>query len=302
MGLISEEDYAVQEIMKLRIPCPRLGQSFNARMAGGVYNLDEDFQLGDFIPTSNTMKVVSDDIYIFRDSGSQALRTEIDMFWHPTTANHLKSAGLLHKRGIILYGEPGSGKSSLIKTEMKKLSEEKDHVVFLSKSPWFLQRMLHQFRQKEPNRPVTVVIEDIDEVCRGFGEYQFLELFDGSESINHVMYIATTNNLERLSEKLRRPGRFDRKINIPNPAYDLRKVYLEKKFGNKIPKYKIEEISKSTEGLSFGHLREIVTSHCGYKLPLHETIERVRKDVLLEKNSGPMLAEFFNPEVPTVGR
>ena len=295
MGIISCEDFAAQEIMKMKIPRPRLGEAFNARMPGGVYNLDEDFQLGDFIPTSNTLQQTSDDIYVFRDEGSRQLREEIERFWQPGTALQLEKVGLNHRRGIILFGKPGSGKSSLIKVEMKKLAEEKNHVIFLSKSPWYLQRMLHQFRGKEPNRPVTVVIEDIDEVCGGFGEYQFLELLDGPESINHVLYIATTNNLERLSEKLRRPGRFDRKIPIPNPASDLRRVYLEKKFGSKLPKNKIEEIVKVTEGLSFGHLREIVVSHCGYNQPLHETIDRVRKDVLLETQSsnGPSLMEYM---------
>lgn len=278
-----EEFVTAMEIMKNRLPRPVLGKPFEMpKMGPGVYNLDEEFS---FDKKCQKHSVASDETFVFRDEASKLFQEEVTRFW--TSGDKFKKMGFLHKRGIILQGPPGSGKTSLLKQEMHKLVES-GQVIFLSKSPWRLQSALHGFRKQEPNRPVTVIIEDIDEVCHGYGEYQFLELLDGSEAVNNVLFIATTNNIEKLSEKLRRPGRFDRKIEIPNPNAELRELYLKKKFGNKISKGQIDSIVSLTEGLSFGHLREIVVSHCGYGVQLNETVDRLRKDILIETKQLPI--------------
>lgn len=269
------------DIMENKLPRPVLGKPYELpKMGPGIYNLDESFSFEKKKCTKH--QVASDEIFVFRDEASRAFQDEVKRFWE--SEDKFKQMGFLHKRGIILSGPPGSGKTSMLKQEMKRLVEQ-GQMIFLSKSPWRLQSALHEFRKLEAKRPVTVIIEDIDEVCNGYGEYQFLELLDGSEAINNVLFIATTNNMEKLSEKLRRPGRFDRKIEIPNPNAELRRVYLEKKFGNRINKNKINDIVSLTEGLSFGHLREIVVSHCGYGVQLNETVDRLRKDILTETKS-----------------
>jgi ATP-dependent 26S proteasome regulatory subunit len=108
-----------------------------------------------------------------------------------------------------------------------------------------------------------------------------------------VLFIATTNNIEKLSEKLKRPGRFDRKIEIPLPDRQLRQQYLEKKFNNKISSEQINRIVQLSEGLSFGHLREIVVSHCGYGVDLTETVNRLKKDMLNESATSAQITRMM---------
>lgn len=283
-----QEGLAALEIMRENvIHRPLFGKpfEFETRIMAGIYNLDENYDLA----KSKTHKVVSDEIFLFRDAASKQFAEEVNLFWN--SGDKFKKMGFLHKRGLLIVGPPGSGKSSLLKQEMKKLVEQ-GQVVFMSKSPWRLQSALASFRKKEPTRPLTVVIEDIDEVCSSYGEYQFLELLDGSESVNNVLFVATTNNMERLSEKLKRPGRFDRKIEIPNPDANLRRAYMEKKFGNKMNKQQIDNVVSLSEGLSFGHLREIVVSHCGYGANLNETIARLKGDMLNESGRSSHSADI----------
>lgn len=279
---ISLEVHDVNRIQKQRLPRPVMGQSYQVRMLPGIYDLDEDFSLGDYIPNSKSLEMNSDEIYVFRDENSKTLQEEIYRFWK--SGSIMESNGLLHKRGIIIDGPPASGKSSLIKQEMKKLSEQNKQIIFYSRSPYQLQRVLRDFREKEPNRPVTVVMEDIDEIASGWGMHGLLELLDGANAINHVLYIATTNNIASMPEKLKRPGRFDRKIHVPNPNAQLRQEYIQRKFGSFLNETQVRNIVEQTDGLSFGHLREIVVSHKGYKVPLAECIKRLKSEVLIERS------------------
>ena len=115
---LSREFHQVEQIQRQRLPRAVLGQPYQVRMLPGIYDLDEGFQIGDYMPNSNSLNVNSDEIYVFRDEGSKTLQEEIQRFWR--SEKMMAENGLLHKRGIILAGPPASGKSSLIKQEMKK--------------------------------------------------------------------------------------------------------------------------------------------------------------------------------------
>jgi hypothetical protein len=58
--------------------------------------------------------------------------------------------------------------------------------------------------------------------------------------------------------------------------------YIQKKFP-KLNEQQMKSLADLTEDLSFGHLREIVVSHLGYKIPLKDAVARVREDVKLER-------------------
>ena len=58
--------------------------------------------------------------------------------------------------------------------------------------------IIHIVRKVEKTRPLLCVIEDIDLVIEKFGEEVFLNFLDGLNSIENVVYVATTNNLEKI--------------------------------------------------------------------------------------------------------
>jgi SpoVK/Ycf46/Vps4 family AAA+-type ATPase len=263
---------SLKGILETYIPRPTLGHPFKMHIEPGIYILRSPLEESDF-PRPTKSLLESDEVYVFRNAAIDELRKEIQDFW--SMGESFERMGFLHKRGLLVAGPPGSGKSTLLRQEAQNLVNA-GHVVFFSKSPWVLSESIENFRRMEKRRPVTVFIEDIDEVAKGYGLHDLLEMLDGAESTNRVMFIGTTNNPESLPAKLKRPGRFDRKLQIDNPGESLRKEYIERKFkGLEIP---LDEMAKKTEGFSFGDLRELVISTTAYKSDLDETIDRIRSE------------------------
>ena len=263
---------SLKEILDTYIPQPKCGQPFRMHVEPGIYVIRNSLSENNF-PKPMKGILESDEIFVFRDSAAQELRKEIRSFW--SMGKRFQESGFLHKRGLLVVGPPGSGKTTLLRQEAEHLVKA-GQVVFFGKSPWSLSESIENFRRMEKHRPLTVIIEDIDEVSRGYGLQDLLEMLDGTESTNKVLFIGTTNNPENMPPKLKRPGRFDRRIYIDNPEQGLREDYISRKFSKL--KLNFAEIAKKTEGFSFGDLRELIVSYSAYKTDLDETIKRIRND------------------------
>ena len=274
----------LKSILETYIPRPVLGHRFSMQIKPGIYILRSPLQVEDF-PRPMDSVLESDEVYVFRGEAIEDLRREVKDFW--SLSESFSQNGFLHKRGLLVVGPPGSGKTTLLRQEARNLVEA-GHIVFFSKSPWVLSESIENLRRMEKSRPITVVIEDIDEVARGYGLHDLLEMLDGAESTNRVMFIGTSNNPESLPAKLKRAGRFDRRIEIQNPMLEMREEYLSKKF-DQLP-IDCHSYAEKTEGFSFGDLRELVISTVAYKTDLDETIGRIRSEKTETKDeSAPNL-------------
>jgi ATP-dependent Zn protease len=125
-------------------------------------------------------------------------------------------SGRTYKTGIILYGKPGTGKTTMI----KMIASHFDLPIATADL-----RNLHPTHNLNVVRPTLLVVEDIDHGLEAFendekGSKNFSDLlnfFDGITSPENCIFIATTNHLEKLmvhSGSLIRPGRFDHLIEI----------------------------------------------------------------------------------------
>ncbi len=204
---------------------------------------------------------------------SSQILSEIEAFWK---RGHLfKEYGFLHRRGMMLTGPTGSGKTSIIQQMLAKLMEA-GGIAFLCYSPNALSHGLKIFRQIEPDRPVVCVFEDIDATIRNFGEEVFLKILDGESQIDKVLNIATTNYPEQLDKRLTsRPRRFDRIFKIGYPDETTRSFY----FKNKL-KIKDEELDKWVAGskdFSFAAMSELVISVKCFDLDFDESVLTLQK-------------------------
>jgi hypothetical protein len=222
------------------------------------------------------MRPQTDELMQFAGSSQEKVLKEINDFWSADTVAKYEKLGALHNRGILLYGPPGTGKTCALHQAAESVVAQGD-VVFYADNVYELIGCLGAFREVEPKRKVVVALEDADNWL-GYQERAFLQLLDGEQSLEHVLYLSTTNYLERFPPRLLRPGRFDKKVYVGPPPYEGRLAYLTKKLdGVESRPEEIERLAKATDGLSFGHLRELVLAVYALSEPVDEVLSRLTK-------------------------
>ena len=242
------------------------------KLPSGIYKIT----YSDNTYVAKTLHLNSDELYTFSTDFTSRILEEIDSFWNKNDL--YQKNNLVHKRGMLLVGAPGSGKTSLITLLIKQL-KDKDGLVFLVnnyKDFAILNDCLSPvIRKVEPTRPIITVIEDIDKLIRenGDNDSELLNFLDGKSSIDHHIVIMTSNNTSELTEALLRPSRIDMHFEIPYPNADIRREY----FINKgILKEDIDEFVSASDQMSFAQLKEIFIATQILDKPLKQVISRLK--------------------------
>ena len=178
--------------------------------------------------------------------------------------------GIPLKRGILLAGEPGTGKTIICRA----LMTEADGITCITTNGYALDDddyVTELYELAEDLSPCIVFIEDIDLIGqnrmefgyqRGSALLSLLSVMDGVEEQREVVTIATTNCLETLDKALsQRPSRFDRVIKLTRPAIEQRRALVHR-LCEKIPlDGALEEyIATRAENCTPAQIQEIVYS------------------------------------------
>lgn len=208
----------------------------------------------------------------FPNSITDKILTEINDFWDKEDL--FKKYGFLHRRGYLVYGPAGGGKTSLIQQIIKKIIG-RNGLVFLCENPQILGLALATFREIEPDRNIVCIFEDLDTIIETFGEDTMLSILDGEMQVDKVLNIATTNYPEKLDKRLvGRPRRFDRVIRIGMPDDTVRRLYFSGKLS--IEKDELDEWVTKTDDFSFAAMAELVISVKCLGYTLNESVKALR--------------------------
>jgi len=157
---------------------------------------------------------------------------------HPELFQRL---GIEPPKGVLLYGPPGCGKTLLAKA----VANESEANFFSINGPEIMSkfygeseaRLREMFQKAQENAPSIIFIDEIDAIAPKREEVtgeverrvvaQLLALMDGLESRGNVIVIGATNRVNALDPALRRPGRFDREIEIGIPDKNGRYEILQ---------------------------------------------------------------------------
>lgn len=247
----------------------RPGARTRSALAAAAYRIGRD----DFGLFLSRIDILSDDIVELPEASHMRVLEGIRKFW-ASRARYIKH-GLIYKRGVLLWGPPGGGKTVTSQLLMNEIVEKHDGIVLLINNPSWAVEVLQFLRAIEPQRPIIAVLEDVDEIVREHSEHSLLAMLDGEHQIDNVVYVATTNHPERLGARIvNRPSRFDERIKIGMPSAAARLAYLRKACGSlDIP---LDQWVADTEGLSIAHLRELVVAVVCLEQDYSVVIERLR--------------------------
>jgi len=214
-------------------------------------------------------KTFSDD-YIDLGSPVQELSKDLMSFYSKEAV--YQEAGLNHKRGALVYGPPGNGKSlEILKVSQDIAQREGIVCVWLSSNGNTLFD-LSSFRQALSGYRIIFIVEEITDRSR-YNPEELLNFLDGAFSWKSAYTIATTNYPEELPENIiNRPGRFDLILEVGNPTPEVRRTYLERTLNAEISPALLE----ATEGFSIAHLREILIKTGVEEIPPIKAAHRIK--------------------------
>lgn len=174
----------------------------------------------------------------FKEIAGKPPQDFIDLADYLKNPKKYREAGIRPFKGILLVGPPGSGKTSLVRAlahdtgcELISSSGSEFGAVFKGVGMLQIKSMFGRAREvaRETGKPVIIFIDDFDAIGsrndyradpQTIGE--LLNQLDGYEQNDSFIVVAATNNPEQIDEALKRPGRFDKVIEIGFPDQEKR--------------------------------------------------------------------------------
>eukprot|EP01132_Coremiostelium_polycephalum_P009156 gene9156-11222_t len=269
---------------------------------------------GEVDPMVNVMKVEKAPTESYSDIGGlesqvQEMKEAVELpLTHP---EFYEEIGIKPPKGVILYGEPGTGKTLLAKAVANQTSATFLRVVgseliqkYLGDGPKLVREL---FRVAEECAPSIVFIDEIDAVgtkrydSHSGGEreiqrtmLELLNQLDGFDARSDVKVIMATNRIETLDPALIRPGRIDRKIEFPLPDIKTKRKIFEIHTGkmNLSEDVNLEEFVMSKDDLSGADIKAICTESGLLALRerrmrvTHTDFKKAKEKVLYRKTQG----------------
>ncbi|KAJ7590933.1 P-loop containing nucleoside triphosphate hydrolase protein [Mycena floridula] len=209
-----------------------------------------------------------DDV-ILKDDFKKNLQKDIFGFFN--SEELYKKLAIPWKRGLIMHGPPGNGKTISLKAVMKQCGALNYAPLYVrSFQSWRGEEgsMAEVFDKAREMAPCVLILEDLDSLINDRNRSFFLNQLDGISGNDGLLIIGTTNHLSKIDSSLtKRPSRFDRLFLFDDPDREERVLYVkywQDKLANNeeisFPDSLVQEIASATTKFSFAYLKEAFVS------------------------------------------
>lgn len=246
-----------------------------ARLDAGMYQLwstlrDRGFQ---------KVEPKSDKLIELKKSVASDVVKDIELFLTEQVKKNFKEYEMLYRRGILMYGPPGTGKTSAIIEIARSFVKNQDGIVLLNPNPAQVGKWIRDYRDIDPGRTFLVVFEELETLIEQGFEPAILSLLDGQESVDNVIWLATTNYIKRIPDRIKkRPSRFARAIKVGAPSADIRKAFLNQRLLERHKKdVDIDKLVSQTDGFTIDHLKDLVLTMFCLGLSQKAAVDSIRK-------------------------
>lgn len=212
-----------------------------------------------------TIQAASYDDLVLASSMKETIRDDLTLFVEGKA--EYERLGVPWKRGILLVGPPGNGKTHCLRATIKHLGLPCLYVQSLrSRYDTDDQNIGKVFSRAREISPCVLVFEDLDAMITDENRSLFLNQIDGFSGSSGMITLATTNHVDRLDPAItERPSRFDRKYHFDLPAAPERQAYVElwnRRLGAemRLPEDALGLLVDDTAGFSFAYLKELFVS------------------------------------------
>lgn len=230
---------------------------------------------------------------LLEESIKKDIFRSIDEFF-VNKGNFYRKYNIPYKRGILLYGNPGNGKTTLVKSIAGSVTAP---VIYWQITQFTSSYSIQEvFSTVTKLAPVILIIEDIDSMPYD-ARSVFLNTLDGATSKEGIFLIGTTNYPEKIDPALiNRAGRFDRAYEIKQPNETFRKRYLTKKgIEQFIQKIDVDSLGSKTKGLSIAQLNELYMSVAlQWHYEQHVDVDKVVQE--LQENNRKSMKQDWDME------
>lgn len=238
-------------------------------------------------PYIEKMPIELDNLLHLPDGSVEVLLAEFKKFWG--LKKNFSERGFAFKRGMLMWGPPGSGKTSAIWQMTQELVKTHNGIVVFVEEPSLASTCVSLIRRIEPERPMICVMEDMDALVRRYGDHGYLAMLDGETQISNVVHVATTNYPEYLDKRfVDRPSRFDTIMHVGMPTAAARRMYFKTKEPS-LDQVTIERWVKNTDGYSIAHMREVIIAIKCFEQEEAEVfarLDRMRTDTISSDGTG----------------